>query len=208
MLAKFAHEDSLLACATSDGYVRIYNLLKNTKIAELNTNVKDKESNSNTPVNALRWRPASEKLESMGAVVLAANTNGHLFQFLAKTGKQLWHSVETDNQIFAMDYAQDGRYFATAGKDNTIRIYDEETKKTSHSLKGELRHKTGHNNRIFAVKFKSDNHSLLVSGGWDQNVQSFKSGCTSGIYESERLHIRSMGRESQEILLTSEMTSF
>ena len=60
----------------------------------------------------------------MGAVVLAANTNGHLFQFLAKTGKQLWHAAETDNQIFALDYAHDGRYFATAGRDNLIRIYD------------------------------------------------------------------------------------
>ena len=136
MLAKFASEDSLVACGTSDGYVRIYNLLKNNKISEVNTNIKDKESHSNTPVNALRWRPSSEKLESVGAVVLAANTNGHMFQFLAKTGKQLWHGVEYDNQIFALDYAHDGRYFATAGRDNVVRIYDEETKKTSHNLKG------------------------------------------------------------------------
>ena len=31
-----------MANGTSDGYVRIYNLLKNTKIAEVNTNIKDK----------------------------------------------------------------------------------------------------------------------------------------------------------------------
>lgn len=90
----------------------------------------------------------------MGTVVLAANTNGHLFQFLAKTGKQIWHGVEPDNQIFALDYAPDGRYFATAGLDSTIRIYDEETKKTSHNLKGELRQKHGHSNRVFSVCFK------------------------------------------------------
>ena len=72
----------------------------------------------------------------MGTVVLAANTNGHLFQFLAKTGKQIWHSVEPDNQIFAIDYAPDAHYFATAGLQNVIRIYDEETKKTTHNLKG------------------------------------------------------------------------
>ena len=62
MIAKFAPEDSLVACGTSDGYVRIYNMLKNTKISEVNTNVKDKESNSNTPVNTVRWRPNSEKI--------------------------------------------------------------------------------------------------------------------------------------------------
>lgn len=125
MLAKFGHEDSLVACGCSDGFVRIYNLVKSSKIAQFNTNIKDKETNLETPVNAIRWRPSSEKLESMGAVVLAANTNGHLFQFIAKTGKQLWHGVETDNQIFALDYASDGRFFATAGRDNVVRIYDE-----------------------------------------------------------------------------------
>lgn len=154
MLAKFGHEDSLVACGCSDGFVRIYNMIKSSKIAQFNTNIKDKESNLETPVNAIKWRPNSEKLESMGAVVLAANTNGHIFQFIAKTGKQLWHGVETDNQIFALDYSCDARYFATAGRDNVVRIYDEETKKTSHNLKGELRHKAGHSNRIFSVKFK------------------------------------------------------
>ena len=59
MLAKFAYEDSLVACGTGDGYVRVYNLLKNTKISEVNTNIKDKESYSNTPVNTLKWRPSS-----------------------------------------------------------------------------------------------------------------------------------------------------
>ena len=33
MIAKFAPEDSLVAYGTGDGYVRIYNLLKNTKVA-------------------------------------------------------------------------------------------------------------------------------------------------------------------------------
>jgi WD40 repeat protein len=42
MVAKFAYEDSLAAVGTADGYVRIYNLLKNSKMSEVNTNVKDK----------------------------------------------------------------------------------------------------------------------------------------------------------------------
>lgn len=181
MVARFAHEDSLAAVGTGDGYVKIYNLIKNSKMTEINTNVKDKESNNNTPVNALRWRPASEKIESVGTVLLAANTNGHIFQLFAKTGKQIWHGVEADNQIFAIDYAHDGRHFATAGRDNIIRIYDEETKKTSHDLKGELRHKSGHSNRIFSVRFKPDNPSILVSGGWDQNVLLLRSRFIFGI---------------------------
>lgn len=59
MIAKFGHEDSLVAFGCGDGYVKIYNLIKSSKIAEFNTNLKDKESGGNTPVNILRWRPAS-----------------------------------------------------------------------------------------------------------------------------------------------------
>ena len=32
----------------------------------------------------------------------------------------------------ALDYNPNGTAFATAGKDNLIRIYDEETKKVAH----------------------------------------------------------------------------
>jgi WD40 repeat protein len=37
-------------------------------------------------------------------------------------------------------------------------------------MKGELRQKAGHSNRVFAVKFKPENPAILASGGWDQNV--------------------------------------
>jgi WD40 repeat protein len=67
----------------------------------------------------------------MSSVILTAGTNGNLFQFAAKTGKKLFHTEEVDNFILCMDYAPDGKAFATAGKDNTIRIYDEETKKVA-----------------------------------------------------------------------------
>lgn len=72
----------------------------------------------------------------MSSFMLAANTNGHIFQFIAKTGKQVWHGIESDNQIFALDYVYDSQYFASAGSDNVIRIYDEHTKKITHNLKG------------------------------------------------------------------------
>lgn len=71
----------------------------------------------------------------------------------------------------AVDYNPNGTAFATAGKDNTVRIYDEETKKVAHNLNSIKWHKPGHNNRIFSVKFKKDEPDLIVSGGWDQNVR-------------------------------------
>ena len=70
----------------------------------------------------------------------------------------------------ALDYNPNGTAFATAGKDNIIRVYDEESKKVKNELHAIKWHKQGHNNRIFSVKFKKDEPDLLVSGGWDQNV--------------------------------------
>ena len=56
----------------------------------------------------------------------------------------------------ALDYTTEGLSFATAGKDNVVRIYDEETKKITNELKAVDWHKAGHNNRLFSVKFKPD----------------------------------------------------
>lgn len=60
--------------------------------------------------------------------------------------------------------------FATAGKDNIIRIYDEQSKKVRTELQSIKWHKPGHNNRVFSLKFKKDEPDIIVSGGWDQNV--------------------------------------
>ena len=54
------------------------------KICQIDTNPSKKEI---TPVNCLRWRPANEDMGSISSVILAANTNGNLFQYVAKTGK-------------------------------------------------------------------------------------------------------------------------
>ena len=70
-----------------------------------------------------------------------------------------------------LDSNPNGTAFASAGKDNIIRVYEEETKKMTHSLSAIKWHKQGHNNRIFSVKFKKDDQNVLVSGGWDQNVR-------------------------------------
>lgn len=166
MVTRFSHEDTMAACGYSDGFVRIFNLSTDNKISDINTGAKE-----HGPVNCLRWRPHNEDTSTMSAVLLVANTNGNLYQYAAKTGKEIFHTVEEGNFIMAMDYAPDGRKFCTAGKDNIIRIYDEETKKITTELSGVKWHKTGHSNRLFSVKIKPDEPDLLVSGGWDQNVR-------------------------------------
>lgn len=88
-----------------------------------------------------------------------------------KLGKQLVKLNEFDNQIFALDYLEDGTIFASAGKDTKIRIYDEETKEIRGILQTIQWQSPGHNNRIFSLKFvNSDDPNTLISGGWDNNL--------------------------------------
>jgi len=52
MVTRFNHEDTMAACGYSDGYVRVFNLGTDNKIAEINAGAKEPG-----PVNTLRWRP-------------------------------------------------------------------------------------------------------------------------------------------------------
>jgi WD40 repeat protein len=82
MVVRFNQEDSMAACGYTDGYVRVFNLGTDNKISEINTAGKE-----TGPVNSIRWRPINEHSNSMSPILLVGNTNGHLYQYVAKTGK-------------------------------------------------------------------------------------------------------------------------
>lgn len=86
MVTKFNQEDTMAACGYADGRVRVFNLGTDNKICEIDSGVREPG-----PVNALRWRPINEYNNSATALLLVANTSGHLYQFTAKTGKEVWH---------------------------------------------------------------------------------------------------------------------
>lgn len=48
---------------------------------------------------------------------MSGNSDGVISHWHAKSGKLLTRLFETDNQVLALDYSQDGRTFATSGKD-------------------------------------------------------------------------------------------
>jgi WD40 repeat protein len=76
---------------------------------------------------------------------------------------------EDSNQYFCLDYSPDGRNFALGGKDCSIRIIDEHTKSHVDTLSGGMGVQ-GHSNRVFSVKYDTEDPNLLVSGGWDNTV--------------------------------------
>jgi len=88
----------------------------------------------------------------------------------APSGKQLNRIVEQNNHVLCLDYNRDGTYFASAGKDFHIRIYDDDTKNVAVNLLPADWNQPGHSNRIFSVKFLPDDPNTLISAGWDSNV--------------------------------------
>lgn len=66
----------------------------------------------------------------------AADSDGTLQHWHVTSGKCLHSTVEADNQLFCVDFREDGELFATAGKDKVVRIYDEATKTCTAQLSG------------------------------------------------------------------------
>lgn len=73
-----------MAAGYSDGKVRVFNMNTDNKISQIDTCSGEKV---HTPVNCLRWRPSTQDTSSISSVLLIGNTNGNLFQYVAKTGK-------------------------------------------------------------------------------------------------------------------------
>jgi COMPASS component SWD3 len=126
----------------------------------------------NAVVTNLRWRPAGL---GRGRVLLAVTSEGLISHYHAESGRLLISQKE-DNSIMALDYSPSGRAFATAGRDFTVRVYDEGTKSLALQFPGGRLGSRGHGNRVFATRFVDE--QVLLSGGWDSvlHVWDLRSG--------------------------------
>jgi len=72
---------------------------------------------------------------------------------------------EQDHEIYTLSYCSDGTRLASAGKDFKVRIYDEETKVLENIFETSVLRHSGHSNRVFASKWKTDDPNILLTGG-------------------------------------------
>ena len=126
------------------------------------------------PTTALRFRPVTPTTRTKN-VFIAANAAGAVQHWHMTSGKCL-HSLEDEgNQVYSLDYNEEGSQFVTAGKDTSVRVYDEATKTPLVCMKGGMTFSVlatpGHSNRIFSCKFVPGEENLIISGGWDNTVQ-------------------------------------
>ena len=144
---------------------------------------------STLPTTCVRFRPQKAASKTRN-VLVSGGANGCL-QHWHVTSQKCLHLIEEEddeivltkdgnttttrhyrNQIFTMEYNNDGTRFATAGKDYKVRLYDEATKSPISSMsRGFGKMTPGHSNRVFSVKFHPTDENVLLSAGWDNTVQ-------------------------------------
>lgn len=116
------------------------------------------------PVTVCAWRPMSTALPTPG-VLVTGSVDGDIAWWHVSSKRQIYNMTEKDNEIYTLSYCSDGSRLATAGKDSTVRIYDEETKALWRVFEtGFIRH-SGHSSRVFASKWKTDDPNILLTGG-------------------------------------------
>jgi COMPASS component SWD3 len=165
---RFSPDGKFLAAGCGDGAIRIFNV-SNGSVAY---NVEGGSSLA-LPTTCIRFRPITAANQTKN-VFLTANAAGTVQHWHMTSGKCLHTFSDEENQVFALDYNEEGTQFVTAGKDTKIRIYDEATKTNILTLLGSSigNYSTttpGHSNRVFSVKYTHD-ENLLLSGGWDNTV--------------------------------------
>jgi len=181
---KFSSDDQYLAVSYADGAIRVFNANTGNEEFTLNDKKADEAAEGGDemtramrqphfPTTQVRWRPAGSESRTKNVLIsVNAENDGLVQHWHIKSGKCLHTIEEIDNQIFCLDYFHNGSVFATAGRDYKVRVYDEATKRLTQTLEGGDQLKTaGHSNRVFSVRFHSENPNLVISAGWDNTVQ-------------------------------------
>lgn len=125
---------------------------------------------SEYPITCIRWKPY---IGTKPKNILSSVTADGKIHFWHSTSGKVLYSLEEESPIMCMDFNCDGSLFAVAGNDKVVKLYDDNTKCLISKLKSiDFKH-PGHSNRIFTVKFFTENDNILISGGWDNTLQIY-----------------------------------
>jgi COMPASS component SWD3 len=166
---KFAPEGNYLAAGCGDGAIRVFSTQNGSLAYNLQSG-----SNVALPTTALKFRPPDATNSRTKNVFLAANAAGAIQHWHMTSGKCLHSFADAENQVYCLDYNEDGSQFVCAGKDTVVRVYDEATKSIVQAMSANRfagsRDTTGHSNRIFSARYVPQDQNLLMTGGWDNTV--------------------------------------
>ena len=167
----FSTDGRYLAVGCGDGTTRVYNTAGQLR------HIFQPKGEESLPVTCVRFRPASASaFSSLIHVLMVTSADGTLAHYhLSSTSSGAASVVASSNQLFTCAYAASALSYAAAGRDASIRLYDEQTRKPTATLQPLDRYSgatsSGHSNRIYAIKYSPVDDNTLFSAGWDNTVQ-------------------------------------
>lgn len=163
MAVAFSADDRFIATGHFDGAVVIYDAANGT--AKLDFNISP--SSRSLPVTGLRFHPTQP-------VLIVVASDGTVEKRDIRTGESLVQFKEEGNEVYCVDYRRDGRYYATAGSDSVIRVYDDATNAVHVAYHTIPDHTANHPaSRMYSVVFAPDDMNFLYAGGWGNTVHVF-----------------------------------
>lgn len=87
--------------------------------------------------------------------MVVSTTSDGAIQHWAINSSKCMHTIKEDNgnNLYALDFSPDGRFFAVGGQDTHLYVYDEQTRQQVADMKVGGKNIPGHSSRIFSIKF-------------------------------------------------------
>jgi len=167
----FSTDTRYLAVGCGDGTTRVYNTAGQLR------HIFQPKGAEPLPVTCVRFRPVTASaFSSLIHVLMVVGADGSVAHYhLSSSNNEPASLLQSANQLFTCYYAASALSYATAGRDATIRLYDEQTRKPTTTLHPLDRYSgataAGHSNRIYAVRYSPADDNTVFSAGWDNTVQ-------------------------------------